>query len=218
MSDFVEQLTKNMLTNYETQFVCTGDTNLVLEGYPRSGNTFAVDFLDYKNNEPRLKIAHHTHNFRNVLLGVELGVPTVVVVRKPIDAVCSYMIYSGETVEFSTNKYYEFHSELLNCQDSILFLKFESLVTNMNGIIDLLNARFNLNLNKSADLDYDNELVKNIDRDRAKVFRTGEDYIRTVGAPSKARDLLKGEIKQDVLSYLSSNAKVVKLYENIVSF
>jgi hypothetical protein len=54
MNENVEQLTEVMLKNYESRFVCTDKTDLVLEGFPRSGNTFIVDFLDYTNKSRNL--------------------------------------------------------------------------------------------------------------------------------------------------------------------
>ena len=49
MNKNVEQLTETMLKNYESRFVCNDLTDLVLEGFPRSGNTFSVDCLRYLN-------------------------------------------------------------------------------------------------------------------------------------------------------------------------
>jgi flagellar basal body-associated protein FliL len=60
-------------------------------------------------------------------------------------------------------------------------------------------------------------VIKNMDVERAKKTRTAEEFIKTVGVPTKERDLLKNEIKQDVNTHLSENSKVTELYEEIIS-
>ena len=42
------------------ELLITDATELVLEGYPRSGNTFAVAALQFAQDRP-LRIARHTH-------------------------------------------------------------------------------------------------------------------------------------------------------------
>lgn len=217
MNKNLEQLTVTMLKNYKSRFVCTVNTDLVLEGFPRSGNTFSVDFLDHLSKGRKLNIAHHTHNFRNLRLGVELGVPCAALIRSPLEAVSSYMIYSGRNVDEAANYYYEFYYSLMDIKSSISYIKFEEVVTNMNDVIIQLNEKYNLDLQISNDLQRDSEIVKNISIERAKKTRTNEQFIKTVGSPNKERDLLKKEIKQHVLSHFSTNTEVVKLYEEIVS-
>lgn len=217
MSVLVTKITEELLSKHEEKFVCNQNTDLVVEGFPRSGNTFSVDFLFYLNKE--LKMAHHTHDFRNLLLGAKLGVPSVVLVRSPLEAICSYMIFSGRNTEVAANFYYEFYSSVKEIKNSLFFIKFEEVVSDMNSVIIRLNERYNLDLQKSEDVVRDSEIVKerNISRAR-KNNKSDEQFIKTVGAPSKERDLLKGQIKDEVIAYLADNPQIIELYEEIILF
>ena len=57
-------------------------TQLVIEGYPRSANTYAVvAFAAVQPERPR--IAHHLHVAAQVLAAVDRDIPTMVLIRRP---------------------------------------------------------------------------------------------------------------------------------------
>lgn len=58
------------------------DTELVIEGFERSGNTFAV--VAFETAQPRpVKTAHHLHAAAQVVSAVRMGVPTLLLIRPP---------------------------------------------------------------------------------------------------------------------------------------
>src|SRR5205814_3293356 len=59
------------------------ETEVVIEGFPRSGNTFAVAAFHYAQRPRDVKIAHHAHVPAQLLSAVRLGLPAVVLVRDP---------------------------------------------------------------------------------------------------------------------------------------
>ena len=203
------------MKGYENRFICNQDTSFVLEAYPRSGNTFSIDFIRHTNTEKKLTIAHHTHNHNNILLGIHFGIPTIVLIRDPLDAISSYMIYSGKNVETAAKNYYDFYSPLLKYKDSICYIKFEDIINNMNLVIEKINRTFCFDLNKSTNLVSDNEIVKNMDRDRAKKNRSESEYIRTVGAPTKEREIIKKQTTPLVAAYLNDNDKLRDLFKSL---
>lgn len=59
-------------------------TDIVIEGFPRTGNTFAV--VAFKNVQDRnYQIAHHLHIISQVKKAVSNNVPVIVLVRNPVD-------------------------------------------------------------------------------------------------------------------------------------
>jgi hypothetical protein len=66
----------------------TEHTDLVVEGFPRSGNTFMVTALQQVTDH-RLRIASHVHHPAQVKLAYLRNVPTVLVVREPLDTLCT---------------------------------------------------------------------------------------------------------------------------------
>src|SRR5687768_15078094 len=75
---------------YWGQIVEAG-TELVIEAFPRSGNTFAVVAFQLAQARP-VKIAHHLHAAAQVTRGVRLRKPTLVLIRDPLKAVSSHLV------------------------------------------------------------------------------------------------------------------------------
>ncbi|MEW6059376.1 MAG: hypothetical protein AB1551_04425, partial [Actinomycetota bacterium] len=61
-------------------------TDLVIEGYPRSANTLAVSAISAAQPGP-IRIAHHLHAPGHVIAAIRRGVPVLVLVREPEEAV-----------------------------------------------------------------------------------------------------------------------------------
>ena len=67
------------------------DTELVIEGFQRSGNTFAVFAFEMAQDRP-IRSAHHLHASAQVSRAVKLGVPVLLLVRDPRDTIVSHVI------------------------------------------------------------------------------------------------------------------------------
>ena len=66
-------------------------TEIVIEGYPRSANTFSV-FAFLQAQGRHISIAHHLHVEAQIVLGVRWGIPVLVLLRNPVDAIRSLKI------------------------------------------------------------------------------------------------------------------------------
>src|SRR5918999_5771267 len=67
------------------------DTEIVIEGFPRSANSFAVAaFARAQGRKP--KIAHHVHAPAQVIAAARAGIPAIVLIRNPEEAVLEYVI------------------------------------------------------------------------------------------------------------------------------
>ena len=76
---------------YPANYISTNkDTQICIEGFPRSGNTYSVSAFKLANKG--IKISHHLHVPAQVLLAVQYQIPTIVVIRNPLDAVTSLLI------------------------------------------------------------------------------------------------------------------------------
>ena len=73
-------------------FFPDADTNLHLTGYPRSANTFAVNLL--RALDPDLRVTSHGHVIATLKTAKKFGVKTVVLIRRPLDAVSSKVVQS----------------------------------------------------------------------------------------------------------------------------
>jgi len=134
------------LTPMGTSKQITGQTDLVVEGFPRSGNTFMVTALENATNH-RIRISSHVHHPAQVKLACSRGLPTVLVVREPVDTLASYLTYGqhgrpGRTIA----EYCSYHRELLPYLDQLIVCDFEENTSNLSAAIARVNERFRLDI------------------------------------------------------------------------
>lgn len=120
----------------------TRDTDLVIEGFPRSGNTFAVMAFRRLQPEP-VRVVSHVHIPAQVRRAVRLGVPTVVVFRRPDDAVVSMAVADPHHRVASLVRYWcHYHEVVLRAAPSVVFASFESVTGDLGSVIERVNQRF----------------------------------------------------------------------------
>ena len=117
-------------------------TDLVVEGFFRSGNTYAVRALEVANGD-RLHMAHHSHAAATVKRAAARGVPTIVLIRRPRDAVLSDVLkFRQRTLAESLRAYRCFYEALLPYRGTFVTASFEEITTNLNGVIARVNDRW----------------------------------------------------------------------------
>ena len=124
----------------------TEHTDLVVEGFPRSGNTFMVTALQQVTDH-RLRIASHVHHPAQVKLAYLRKVPTVLVVREPLDTLVSYLSYAQHGRPAACIKEYcSYHRELLPYLDQAVLCDFRENVSNLSRSIARINERFAMDI------------------------------------------------------------------------
>jgi len=122
--------------------VVSSSTQLVIEGYPQSGNSAAV--VGFLQAQPRpVEVAHHTHAPANVLAGLRRGIPVLVVVRDPREAVVAFALTKPMlSVRDALVGYVRFHQPLVRVRDAIVLARSAQTIDDMATVIQRVNARF----------------------------------------------------------------------------
>lgn len=117
-------------------------TQLVIEGFPRSGNTFAVFAL--RSAQPRpVEVTSHVHVPAQVEVAVDRGIPTLVAVREPIGTVTSLVIAAPHLPPHrALREYVHHHRRLLPLRDQISVADFEQITHDMGEVTRQVNRRF----------------------------------------------------------------------------
>jgi hypothetical protein len=120
----------------------TEATELCIEAFPRSGNTFTV--LAFLQAQPRLvSVAHHVHAPGAVLAAVRLGSPTLVLLRPPEGSVLSYVTRWPElTLAHALRGYVRFYERLLPHRAGFVVARFEEVTRDPGMAIRRVNERF----------------------------------------------------------------------------
>ena len=101
------------------------DTQVCLEGFPRSGNTFATVLLRRRGIA---QLSSHRHAPAQVERALRAGVPVVLVVRDPVEACASQLVGAPDLRPGDVLwAYRRFHDALVSRRDDVLVLSFETL-------------------------------------------------------------------------------------------
>jgi hypothetical protein len=118
------------------------ETQLVIEGFPRSGNTFAV--VAFRKAQRReVNVAHHLHVPAQVIRAARWGIPCLVLVREPREAVTSLVLRHPEISPRRALIYYaSFYKALLGYRDAFVVGTFEEVTADYGAVIKKVNRKF----------------------------------------------------------------------------
>jgi len=206
------------ITNKKTAFrLVTKNSTMCIEGFPRSANSFTVaafKICSGINNG----IATHMHSHTNVLEAIRLGVPTLVLVRKPEDAVLSLKVLTKEDAIIRNEKHIEtpiywylkwyiiFYSSLLKKKDPFVIGRFEDITTNFSKIIVDFNEKYSTNFTVIKDVA---TTVKNIDTKKPRNHMFPTEF------RENEKKIVKNELKSEKEKKLMEEAN--KIYELFIS-
>jgi hypothetical protein len=118
-------------------------TEIVIEGYPRSSNSFADAAFRVAQLPEQVQQAHHVHAPAQIIRGVKRGLPCVVLIRPPEDAVVSSAIYDPENpLRHHLRAYNRFYRSLLPHQDKFVTGLFDEVTSDFGRVIRRVNDRF----------------------------------------------------------------------------
>ena len=118
------------------------DTAIVIEGFLRSGNTFSVAAFAVANGE-HLHVGRHLHGAPHVLRAARLGLPTVVLIRRPAEAISSYLVRRPTlTPADALVEYLDFYRTAWRVHDAFVVGLFDTVVADFGAVIREVNARF----------------------------------------------------------------------------
>lgn len=122
--------------------VVTRATDVCIEGYPRSANSYSV--FSFRRWNPGARIAHHLHAPLQVARAVRFGVPCAVLIRPPLDAVASVLVMDRERISDSAayRSYLHFYSRALPLRDRVAVAPFAEVVEDPSTVVKRLNSAF----------------------------------------------------------------------------
>jgi len=165
------------------------ETQLVIEGFPRSANTFAVLAFQGAQNG-RVRIAHHLHVPAQVIRGARLHIPILVLIRDPIDAVLSLAIReSSVSLKQALRDYIWFYDAIACYRGACVIGSFDKVVKDYGSIINEINQKFDTHF---ACFEHTDSNVKDIFRQIEHINKQrGEISEAQIARPSVARSGFK---------------------------
>ena len=173
------------------------NTALIVEGYPRCGNSFAFSTI-LKRSDPPLNIAHHIHLPVQVKAGVELSLPVLVLVREPKDAIGSFValqLQAGRLegkfqdlsdadlifrIREAARYYARFYERIIEIKQGFLLAPFELVVRDFSKVLETLNTCYGFSFNS----------IPISEREKKQVFSVGGYHL----SPNEERNNHKARI------------------------
>lgn len=119
----------------------TPETQLVIEGFPRSANTFAV--LAFRQAQRgKVHVAHNLHVPAQVIRASRWQIPALVLIRDPKDAVLSFVVRDRISVDQALKHYVSFYETVAEYRDDFVLGTFEEVTGDYGTVIRHINDRF----------------------------------------------------------------------------
>ncbi len=171
-------------------------TEILITGYPRSANTFSANAFKMAQSRP-VKVAHHFHVPALVVAAARRNIPTVILIRKPEQAVVSYAVHAPEvTVKRALKNYIHLYSAILPYRDHFLVATFESVTSDFGAVIRRVNERFSTSFDEFR---HTEENVKKcfrlVEEDNRRASGRGKVVEMLVPRPSAVRAPAKAKVR-----------------------
>ncbi|KPK93445.1 MAG: hypothetical protein AMJ88_07845 [Anaerolineae bacterium SM23_ 63] len=189
------------LRGKEHQLVVDPHTDLVIDGYPRSGNTFAL--IAFTLAQPgELRVGHHLHAPAQVIWSVKNNIPVLVLIRQPINAVISFLIYERfPTIQQSLRDYIRYYRKIMPFREGFVIARFEEVTEDFGEVIQRVNSHFGTNFHKFKHTDENvQKCFELIEILFDNVIKGDREIEIVVGRPSPSREALKVQLKTELLS------------------
>jgi len=116
-------------------------TGIVIDGYFRSANTFTVEA--FRSVNPTVNIAEHLHSPFQFIRAARFGIPAILLIRQPEDAVASELVRSPEKLaKASLEEWIFFHETILGLTDSVVIATFDQVTHDLSQIVRRVSQMF----------------------------------------------------------------------------
>ena len=192
-------------------------TQIVIVGFPRSGNTFAVVAFQQAQRE-HVRVAHHLHMPAQVVRAAQWGIPTLLLARKPTDAVLSLVVREPwVSIRQALKHYISFYEKAAEYRDSLVVGFFEEVTRDYGVVLERVNAKFGTGFSPFVHSEENVKCVFDHIEEVHRARRGGRLDEKVITHPSavKARlkDALKKELEAPEVRKLTARAEAV--YESL---
>lgn len=170
------------------------DTAIVIDGFLRSGNTFSVAAFAVSNG-PDLHVGRHLHGAPHVLRAVRLGLPTIVLIRAPRDAVASYLVRRPTlTPDDALIEYLDFYRTAWRVRHGFVVGLFDQVVSDFGAVMRQVNLRFGTSFVPYEPTEANEHAAFDLVEEMNRLECEGQLVESHVGRPSTERDQGKRQI------------------------
>jgi hypothetical protein len=198
------------------------EKDIVIEGFPRSANTFAC-FAFIMSQPNIVKIAHHMHAPAQIIRAINMNIPTIVLIRKPDDAILSMIISKQFKIDITSalKLYISFYQSIAKYKEYIVVAKFEEVTQKFDLTIRRVNQKFETNFKEflytSENIDNCHKLIYEFSLKR---YSSNELMNARMSLPVNERYIVKKELFEKIM-HSKQNRELLRtayfIYRNFVN-
>lgn len=122
-------------------------SEITIEGFPRSGNTFAVAAFCYAQKRSVI-VARHTHAPAQIDLALKYGIPVILLKRDPMSSISSLLVRERDLpVDLAIKRYMWYYSNVMKYREKVVVVDFSDLISNYASEINKVNVLYGTNFN-----------------------------------------------------------------------
>jgi hypothetical protein len=197
-------------------------TEIVIEGYPRSGNTFAV--VAFRQAQAReIKMAHHLHAAAQIKRAARLDIPAILLIRKPSEAILSLMVRDPHaSMRWALRSYIRFYSAVVPHLEKTVVAPFTTVTSDLASIIRKVNTCYGMAFKEFVPSE---EALNSVQQTvewmaQRDSMMTGWDYRLGLALPSEQRRRAKEALRTEYLDERNKplRLKAESIYERIMQY
>lgn len=179
------------------------DSDILIEGFPRSANTYLKHTLLELTND-KIKIASHRHHPLQFYFANKYKIPSVLLYRDPLSCALSYMVKyelnDPSLLNIIFRRYYKFYKTVLNNYNYDLVIKFEDIIGNTINVSNVICGMIdNVDIVRGDLVNYEN--VENRIKIAKEIREKGrKDFVSSIALPNKLKDSLKNELRHSLIT------------------
>lgn len=183
-------------------------TDLCIDGPMRCANHYMLEIIS--KHYPALSIAHHYHSPGSIKLGIRFNIPSILVIRDPIDQISSCKVFLPHIdVHQFTFEYLHFLLSLYTYHKKIIVSDFSRTINNPSSIVNEIQGRFKI-LPTHKKIEINNKTFIEAVTKRKKDLASQPSRSPF---PSEWRELEKSRVRDRVKADLKNTSNGKKLQE-----
>ncbi|HEX2089551.1 MAG TPA: hypothetical protein VHI54_06455 [Actinomycetota bacterium] len=196
------------------------ETDIVIEGFPRSGNTFAYTAFLMAQSRP-VRAAGRVHAPAQLIAAARWGIPGIVLIRHPDEAIPSFLIRHPRTgVRQAIRGWLRFYAPLRPYLNRFVVATFDQATRNLGQVIETVNDRFGTDFTPFRHTEENVRKVwEAIDRDYRTRVGEGAEFDRIVARPSPRREEQRRQVRElySASDLEGDRARLRKVWERFAS-
>jgi hypothetical protein len=193
-------------------------TQLVIEGFPRSANTFAVWAFRHAQSED-VRLAHHFHYPAQVVRAARWQIPILILIRKPTEAVISLVMKDPLTLEQALRHYISFYRTVAQYRDACVLAPFEEVIEDYGAVIERVNNKFGTRFSVFHHTEENVREVFSRIEERHRTRNGGTIVETRIARPSLAKQEVRRRVRRDLEAprWKTLLAEATAIYEDLTN-